>query len=266
MDKLELIGHRDFPLTTDSFGFMQAAYAAFEQLGYLGGDNYVVSGCVITGGSVSAGYMFLKGQLMPFVGGSIQTNVKIVTVLNDVNVDAGIRKQISYRAEFGTSTNPDENVPWSSITHVKNIIELMAEDANLSSRISSNSSSISGVSSRVSVLESDSGLKAVTASRSEVDVAVGDVRQIGSLIILNIRFKITSALSGGFIELMKLPSVIDKPTERVWTQAVSSHAYSPSFMDIVGFNILETDGTLRANQVGDMVVGEQYTVNVSYFV
>ncbi len=116
MDKLTLDNTRDFPLTTNSLAFMQAAYAIFEQLGNLGGDNFIVSGCEVTGSSAAPGYMFLKGQLMPFLGGTITTNVQIVKVTTDVNVDAGVRQQISFRAQFGTSSNSDENVAWASIT------------------------------------------------------------------------------------------------------------------------------------------------------
>lgn len=137
MDILSLEGKRDFPLTTNSLAFMQAAYVAMEKMGYIGGDNYIVSGCTVTGSSVSDGYVFLKGILMPFKGGTVPTHgfVKIVKVISTVNVDAGVREQISYRAEFGQSLDSSENVAWSDITRIDNIIGIMGQVADLNNRL-----------------------------------------------------------------------------------------------------------------------------------
>ncbi len=117
MNKLVLQNKRDFALTTDALAFMQDAYEAFEKFGYLGGDNYIVSGCLVTGSSVAAGYMFLKGKLMPFVGGTITTNVQIIPTTSTITVDNGTRDQTSYRAEFGTSATPENNILWSDINN-----------------------------------------------------------------------------------------------------------------------------------------------------
>jgi hypothetical protein len=156
MDKLTLDNTRDLPMTTNTLAFMQAAYAIFEQLGNMGGDNIIVSGCVVTGSSVSAGYMFLKGKLLPFIGGTIQTNVKIVTVVTDVAVDAGVRQQTSYRAEFGTSANAEENVGWSSIVRIetnkslKALISALDDDlTTLSQSVSTNADNIAAVDQKV---------------------------------------------------------------------------------------------------------------------
>ncbi len=135
MDILSLQDRRDFPLTTNSLAFMQAAYAALEKLGYIGGDNYIVSGCTVTGSSAAPGYMFLKGILMPFLGGTIQTNVKIVKVVTSIDVDAGVREQTSYRAEFGTSVNNDDNVAWTDIVRTDTIISLMSQMTELNNRL-----------------------------------------------------------------------------------------------------------------------------------
>jgi len=115
MNKLTLQGVQNFALTTDALAFMQSAFESFEQLGFMGGDNIIVSGCIVTGSSVSSGWMFLKGKLLPFSGGSIQTNVRIVETVQNVTVDIASREQRTYHAEFGTSVDPDKNVAWTSI-------------------------------------------------------------------------------------------------------------------------------------------------------
>ncbi len=124
MDKLTLQGATDFALTTDALAFMQSAYEALEKLGALGGDNYIVSGCEVSGSSVTSGWIFLKGKLMPFTGGTIQTYVRIIKTISAVNVDIASREQTTYHAEFGTSANPDDNVAWADIKRPAKLVDV----------------------------------------------------------------------------------------------------------------------------------------------
>lgn len=119
MNKIVLENTRDVPLTTDLLAFMQASYSALEKLAAIGGDNFIVSGCTVSGSTVASGWMVLKGKLVPFTGGSIQTNVRIITTENVYPVGAGSETEIVYTAEFGTSANAEDNVAWSSITRGK---------------------------------------------------------------------------------------------------------------------------------------------------
>jgi hypothetical protein len=125
MNKLTLSGATNFALTTDALAFMQSSYEALEKLGALGGDNYIVSGCEVSGSSVTSGWIFLKGKLMPFTGGTIQTNVRIIKTINTINVDIASREQTTYHAEFGTSANPEDNVPWATLS-ANRILNLLA--------------------------------------------------------------------------------------------------------------------------------------------
>lgn len=115
MNTLALQNKQNFPLTTDALRFMQDAYSALEQLGKLGGDNYILTGCTVTGSSASAGWMVIGGKLVPFAGGSIQINVRLVTSADTITVGTGTRDETVLTAEFGTSTNPAENVPWATL-------------------------------------------------------------------------------------------------------------------------------------------------------
>lgn len=126
MDKLTLDGTKDFALTTNALAFMQSAYEMLEKLTNIAGDNFIVSGCGVTGTSAASGYMVLNGILMPFSGGTITTNVKIVTTTTTVEVDTGSYTKTSYTAEFGTSVNDDENVAWADIVSINSITDLMS--------------------------------------------------------------------------------------------------------------------------------------------
>lgn len=115
MNTVALTGQRNFPITTDALAFMQSAYGMLENFSKLAGDNYILSGCTVTGASVSSGMVVIGGRLMPFAGGSIQENVKVVTTVTPITVGAGSREQTTFSAEFGTSTNPAENIGWGTL-------------------------------------------------------------------------------------------------------------------------------------------------------
>lgn len=115
MNTLKLENQRNFPLTTDALKFMQDAYASLEQLALLAGTHAIISGCTVTGQSASDGVVVIHGKLMPMRGGTIQSNVRIVTTTGTVQVGTGVREQTTYHAEFGTSVNPSEMVAWSQL-------------------------------------------------------------------------------------------------------------------------------------------------------
>ncbi|MBS2101372.1 hypothetical protein, partial [Carboxylicivirga linearis] len=124
MDVLTLENKRDFPMTTNVLKFMQDAYSTLEKIAAIGGENIIVSGCTVIGSSVSDGYMYLKGILMPFKASTVDTNVKIVKTVSQVTVDTGTREQTTYYAKFGTSTDPTMNVPWADIEAIPTNSEL----------------------------------------------------------------------------------------------------------------------------------------------
>lgn len=142
MDKITLQGQTDFALTTDALAFMQSAYSLLEKLTAVVGDNFILSGCTESGGAVTSGFMVLKGILMPFSAGSIQTNVRIIEEVNTINVDVASREQTTYRAEFGTSSDPAQNVAWADIKRFDNIFALMTGQQTNADNIQQNADDI----------------------------------------------------------------------------------------------------------------------------
>lgn len=115
MNKLLLEAQRDFWFSTDALNFMQEAFAGVEKLAGVLGDNYVVSGCTVTGASASPGVIVLNGRIMPFLGGTVSEFVKI-TETEVIKANGALsRKETTVVAEFGTSTNPVLQVAWASI-------------------------------------------------------------------------------------------------------------------------------------------------------
>lgn len=78
------MNHIDFsnlgglPFTQQRLEFMQASYmAAFSAMAQLAGNKTIIAGVVSAGGSVSDGWISYNGELIAFVGGSLDTDVVI---------------------------------------------------------------------------------------------------------------------------------------------------------------------------------------------
>jgi len=192
MNKVVLENTRDVPLTTDLLAFMQASYSALEKLTAIGGDNFIVSGCTVSGTTATSGWMVLKGKLVPFTGGSIQTYVRIITTENVYPVGAGSETEIVYTAEFGTSANPDDNVAWSNIKRPKTTIYLSEQISTLlSSTIPGLGQDITALDVRVAALESSDGWhEAALKEGSEVlSHELLALRRIGNVVQYYARFR-----------------------------------------------------------------------------
>lgn len=124
MNTLTLEGAQDFALTTDALNFMQNSYKALESLALLGGENYILSGCKVTGSSVASGIVVINGKIMPFEGGTIQADVKVVKTTSTVTVGGTSREEITYKAQFGTSLNPSDNVAWSAMKSFDELVKI----------------------------------------------------------------------------------------------------------------------------------------------
>lgn len=195
MNKLTLSGATDFALTTDALAFMQSAYEALEKFGALGGDNYILSGCTVSGSSVTAGWMVLKGKLMPFQGGTIQTNVRIVTTTQSISVDVASREQTTYYAEFGTSANAEDNVAWADIKRPNTTIYLSDQISTLlSSTIPGLGQDINAVEDRLDILESENQWYTATLKEGEVwSDEVLALKRVGSVVSYYCRFRFNTS-------------------------------------------------------------------------
>jgi hypothetical protein len=77
MNKLEVNQVGGFPMTTRILDEIQKAHAIFNALGAIVGDSTIISGCTVTGITVSDGVVYVNGEVFEFRGGSAQTKVII---------------------------------------------------------------------------------------------------------------------------------------------------------------------------------------------
>jgi hypothetical protein len=77
MNKLEVNQVGGFPMTTRILAEIQKAYTLFNAFGAIVGDFTIISGCTITGSTVSDGVVYVGGEVFEFRGGMAQTKVII---------------------------------------------------------------------------------------------------------------------------------------------------------------------------------------------
>jgi len=136
MNKLNFNQTGGFPMSTNILDAVQTAYSLFNHLGNLAGELVIISGCVITGNTVSDGAVYINGELLEFKGGSISTNVVIKEETESRVFEDGATKPIIYKryVGFGSST-PEKTFKWEDFKRVENLIENTKKNADFEKRI-----------------------------------------------------------------------------------------------------------------------------------
>lgn len=83
-----------FPLDQNVLGFMQAQSQLAQQPANFGGQLCIISGCVVTGANVSAGFVAINGEVLPFNGGTISPKVIIVETATVFMYEDGSAKPV----------------------------------------------------------------------------------------------------------------------------------------------------------------------------
>ncbi len=124
MDITNFIQTGGFPVKAERLQELQTAYSIFNQLGYVAGNFTIISGCVVTGSNVSDGFVFINGEVFPFKGSFLGTNVIIIQETASKEFKNGDVKVVHYKryATFGTS---ETMWAWTSFKRVDPITNLM---------------------------------------------------------------------------------------------------------------------------------------------
>ena len=123
MNRLDLTQTGGFPLETDKLDFMQDSYTLLQNLATSIGAAFpcIVSGCVVTGGDVSAGIMIIEGEVVNFLGGPLDTNVKIIeTVTNETYEDGNSKPVYVIRAAQFSLTG---TIPFASFIRIESLVQ-----------------------------------------------------------------------------------------------------------------------------------------------
>ncbi len=119
-----------FPLTTDTLNFLQESYNLFNVLGQLAGNLSIIAGCEITGSNVGNGAVYINGEVLPFVGGTLSANVVIKETIQTRAFENGEQKQVYFTryATFGIATT---SYKWADFIRVDNLQKLMQKIQSL---------------------------------------------------------------------------------------------------------------------------------------
>lgn len=122
-----------FPLKGERLQELQEAYAVFNALGFIIGNNSILDGCVSSGGNTSDGYVFYNGEVLPFKGGPSMSTVILVTEnvnreFKNGNVNPVYQKR---HMAFGAGAG---SVAWANFkrgTATRTIADLLAAKASM---------------------------------------------------------------------------------------------------------------------------------------
>ena len=103
----------------DIYRRYQSAMESLQSLASLGGDsNYILSGCVVNGTSVSSGMLVIAGEVVPFAGGTLTAGATMVVTETEtlVTVGAGSYTTVDRVAQFGIGAGA---VGWGTLTRME---------------------------------------------------------------------------------------------------------------------------------------------------
>lgn len=114
-----------YPLAQEDLDWLQTSYrSAFASLAELLGDKVILSGMTETGGVVSNGWISIGGELMPFIGGTIDTGDCIIEETKESLTfqDASVNEVLITRvARFGS---PDPAFNYADLTRPGTVKEI----------------------------------------------------------------------------------------------------------------------------------------------
>ena len=125
-----------FPLDTNNLDFLQNSFHILNTLGNLAGDMVIISGCEITGNTVSNGVVYVNKEVLEFRGGSLSANVFIKEEAVSGTFEDGSFKpiEITRYVTFGSST-PEKTFKWEDFKRVDNLIKQGVKNADFEKRI-----------------------------------------------------------------------------------------------------------------------------------
>lgn len=106
MKLLDFINKAGWPISTDTFEWMQNQMLQLQYGSLLGGSNYILQGCTVNNGITTNGWVVVNGEVLPFVGGALQANVIVVDVPTQREFFGGQQNNYYHErtATFGTAT------------------------------------------------------------------------------------------------------------------------------------------------------------------
>ena len=125
MNKLHTEHNAGYPFDVGFLAFMQNAYNLFNHFGHLAGNKAIISGCEQVGNTISAGTVYINGELYPFTGGTKGDTVFIKEETTEATFQDGFLRPLETirTVAFGRST-PEKTFNWADFKRITNLQEL----------------------------------------------------------------------------------------------------------------------------------------------
>lgn len=123
MNESNFSGTGGYPLNSERLQELQQSFGIFNQLGWALGNHTIIDGCIVNGSVVSDGYVFIDGEVYPFIGGNIQANVRIIESTKQRAFKSGTERTvyIEKHVQFANGTGA---IPWANFKRPDNLIAL----------------------------------------------------------------------------------------------------------------------------------------------
>jgi len=133
-----------YPLNTERLQELQTSFSIFNQLGWAIGNYAIIEGCVLSGGVVSAGYVFIDGEVYPFIGGNIQTQVRVFKTPVIRAFQDGSEKTVydTYEVRFATGAG---SIAWENFKRPNTLLSLSDITSTLLERVLTAENKLSGI-------------------------------------------------------------------------------------------------------------------------
>ncbi len=130
MNTIDFTQTGGFPLDQNVLGFMQAQSQLAQQPANFGGRLCIISGCEVTGASVTTGFVAINGEVLPFNGGTISPKVIIVETATVLMYEDGSAKPVQKTRYAAFGDDGVQNNLWANFTrHTLQSLYAQIQDA-----------------------------------------------------------------------------------------------------------------------------------------
>lgn len=134
MNRVDFNQAGGFPFTTNIMDAVQNAYSLFNSVGELAGNHAIIQGGVVTGTSVSAGVVYINGEILPLKAGTLSSSIIVVEDVESRTFENGDYKYTLRKryAQFGVGSS---QIPWSNFKRVNSLLTIAEQILALQGRI-----------------------------------------------------------------------------------------------------------------------------------
>ena len=120
MNKINPLANAQFPASSNTWDFINEMILLVAKIASLGGQNYILSGCVDAGNAVGSGIIVMGGDLIVFQGGA-KTQYIIIEETNSDVIAGGVTYNSIYTTRIARFGGGVGQVEWATFLPVTSL-------------------------------------------------------------------------------------------------------------------------------------------------